>query len=194
MDDRTRESSETVLKHTLDRLSEREKQLIQKLLRREPVSRDIGQEFQEGLTVGQKLSDSIAHYAGSWPFIIFFFGFLGTWILINSLLLPSSGKAFDPYPYILLNLFLSMLAAVQAPIILMSANRQAAKDRAEAAHDYEINLKAELEVMSLHTKIDQMREEQLDSIVKIQEQQLLLLKQISDILAETRGDGPPETG
>ncbi len=163
-------------------------------MRKEHVSRDIGHEFDESLTFGQKVSDSIARSAGSWPFIIFFFIFLGTWIVINSLILPSSGKAFDPYPYILLNLFLSMLAAVQAPIILMSANRQAAKDRAEAAHDYEINLKAELEVMSLHAKIDQMREEQLNTIVNIQEQQLLLLRQINTILAETRQAPPSEAG
>ncbi len=194
MKDKTSESSETVFKHSLSRLSEREKQLIQKMLRKEPVSRDIGHEFDESLTFGQRVSDTIARSAGSWPFIIFFFVFLGTWIAINSLILPSSGKAFDPYPYILLNLFLSMLAAVQAPIILMSANRQAAKDRAEAAHDYEINLKAELEVMSLHTKIDQLREEQLDSILEIQEQQLLLLKQISDILVEARQEPPQEAG
>jgi uncharacterized membrane protein len=192
MDNTNRETSDTLSRHALERLSDREKHLIQKLLRKEHVSRDIGHEFDESLTLGQKVSDSIARSAGSWPFIIFFFIFLGTWIAINSLLLPASGRAFDPYPYILLNLFLSMLAAVQAPIILMSANRQAAKDRAEASHDYEINLKAELEVMSLHTKIDQLREEQLNTIVNIQEQQLLLLKQISDILAEARQEPPPQ--
>ena len=97
------------------------------------------------------------------------------WVALNALLLVNRGTTFDPYPYILLNLFLSMLAAIQAPIILMSQNRQSEKDRISAEHDYEVNLKAELEIMLLHEKIDLLREKQWDDLLKIQKEQLQLL-------------------
>ena len=97
------------------------------------------------------------------------------WVGLNAFLLISRGKTFDPYPYILLNLFLSMLAAIQAPIILMSQNRQSEKDRITAEHDYEVNLKAELEIMLLHDKIDRLRETQWDELLQIQKEQLKLL-------------------
>ncbi len=167
----------------LDQLGDRERHLFEKLLNRQHVSRDIGQEFQESLTFGQKISDSIASYAGSWPFVIGFLVVLVAWVSLNSFVLYPTGKAFDPYPYILLNLFLSMLAAIQAPIILMSQNRQASKDRIEVSHDYEVNLKAELEVMALHMKIDQLRDEQLAKMIELEEKHLETLEQIRDLLS-----------
>ena len=101
-------------------------------------------------TRGQRAADAVASFGGSWPFVGLFAATMLAWVGVNAVLLGTSGQTFDPYPYILLNLFLSMLAAIQAPIILMSQNRQGEKDRLSAAHDYEVNLKAEIEIMLLH--------------------------------------------
>ena len=125
-------------------------------LLRTRVSRNVNSEEEELLTFGQRIADRVASFGGSWTFIISFGVFLLVWVIVNTAILLS--KAFDPYPYILLNLFLSMLAALQAPVIMMSQNRQAAKDRLKADLDYEINLKAELEVAQLHRKIDHLTE------------------------------------
>jgi CRP/FNR family transcriptional regulator, cyclic AMP receptor protein len=126
------------------------------VLLRTHVSRNPNLEEEERLTFGQRVADRVATFGGSWTFIISFGVFLFIWIVINSIVLLS--RAFDPYPYILLNLFLSMLAALQAPVIMMSQNRQAAKDRLKADLDYEVNLKAELEVAQLHRKLDHLTE------------------------------------
>ena len=115
----------------------------------------------------------VAEFGGSWTFISLFGAVLAVWALINTVVLIFG--AFDPFPFIFLNLMLSMLAAVQAPIILMSQNRQAAKDRLTAQHDYEVNLKAELEIMALHDKFDQMRNEQLAQMLAKHEEQIKLL-------------------
>jgi uncharacterized membrane protein len=131
---------------------------------------------QETLTTGQNLSDKIARFGGSWTFIILFFLILIVWIVLNSLL--PAGETFDPYPFILMNLVLSCIAALQAPIIMMSQNRQEEKDRQRAQNDYLINLKAELEIRSLHQKFDLVMEDQLKTLYEIQQQQLDLLKQI----------------
>ena len=100
------------------------------------------------------------------------------WVLLNSFILAKRGDSFDPYPYILLNLFLSMFASVQAPLILMSQNRQNIKDRLDAAHDYEVNLKAELEILSLHEKIDDLRESKWMELIEIQQKQIELLTRL----------------
>jgi uncharacterized membrane protein len=137
------------------------------------------------MTFGQKLADKVASFGGSWTFISIFAAVLVVWILLNSLILVRLGSgAFDPYPYILLNLFLSMLAAIQAPIILMSQNRQAYKDRMSAEHDYEVNLKAELEIMTLHEKIDLLRESQWGELISIQQEQLDLLGRLTKDLTK----------
>ncbi len=125
--------------------------------------------------VGERAADAVARFGGSWAFITLFGATLLAWVALNTFLVASRGKTFDPYPFILLNLFLSMLAAVQAPIILMSQNRQAEKDRLNAEHDYEVNLKAELEIMLLHEKVDRLREGQWTQLLALQEQQLALL-------------------
>ena len=125
-------------------------------LLRTRVSRNLNVEEQERMTLGQRVADKVATFGGSWPFIFIFGGILLFWVLLNSTALLA--RHFDPYPYILLNLFLSMLAAVQAPVIMMSQNRQSAKDRLKGDLDYEVNLKAELEVAQLHRKVDNLYE------------------------------------
>ena len=109
----------------------------------------------------------MAKFGGSWAFIMLFAAVLVCWVVLNSYILINYNKAFDPYPYILLNLFLSMLASIQAPVILMSQNRQGEKDRLNAEHDYEVNLKAELEIMLLHEKVDLLREGQWSELLII---------------------------
>src|SRR6476646_9676715 len=119
---------------------ESELRVIERLTQRLHISRDAGRAFEAKLTFGQRLADRIAMFGGSWTFIMIFLGTLVGWIVLNTVVLGRSGKAFDVYPYIVLNLILSMLAAVQAPVIMMSQNRYAAKDRVAAEHDYEVNL------------------------------------------------------
>lgn len=124
-----------------------------------PLSRNINQQFDEQLTFGDKLADKMTSFAGSWRFISFCGIFLGFWVAMNLYLLS---LPFDPFPFILLNLFLSTIAALQAPIIMMSQNRQSIKDRLQAEHDYQINLKAEAEVAELHRKVDEINEKLWD--------------------------------
>jgi uncharacterized membrane protein len=136
-------------------MQKRSKDLVaQHIAERRPVSRSEA-ELDDDATFGQIAADAVARFGGSWTFIGLFALVLVSWVLLNSwLLLRAGGKPFDPFPYILLNLFLSMLASIQAPVILMSQNRQGEKDRLTAQNDYEVNLKAELEIMALHEKMD----------------------------------------
>ena len=135
---------------------------------------------QEQLTRGQRISDKVARFGGSWMFIIFFGIVLLVWILFNVL----APEKFDPYPFILMNLILSTIAALQAPVIMMSQNRQEEKDRKRAENDYLINLKAELELRSLHQKVDLLLEEQIKTLFEIQARQMEMLKNISDQLTK----------
>jgi uncharacterized membrane protein len=130
----------------------------------------------EPLKVGDRISDKVASFGGSWKFIIIFFTILSGWILINGLYFLF--KPFDPYPYILLNLILSCLAAIQAPIIMMSQNRQEMKDRIRAENDYKINLKSEIEIRTLHEKVDHLLLEQWSKMMRIQEIQIEILEEI----------------
>lgn len=133
-----------------------------------PISRDAADVADELSTSGERLADTVAAVGGSWGFIIAFFFVLAGWILLNTDVLAHWQMAFDPYPYIFLNLMLSMLAAVQAPIILMSQNRQATKGRVAASLDFEVNLRAELEILRLHEKIDQAVAQRLDAVIASQ--------------------------
>jgi uncharacterized membrane protein len=142
----------------------------------EMVSRNVNEEFDVKATLGQRLADRMASFGGSWTFIIIFMTVLIVWIAINTVALLS--KPFDPYPYILLNLVLSCLAAIQAPVILMSQNRQEEKDRVRADHDYRVNLKAEFEIRSLHEKIDHMLVHQWQRLMEIQQVQTDLLSEL----------------
>lgn len=121
---------------------------------RNPAARNVNVEEEERLTFGERVADKVAAFGGSWTFIIFFGTVMVSWVIVNSIILAR--RAFDPFPYILLNLFLSMLAAIQAPVIMMSQNRQAAKDRLKADIQYDVNLKAELEIAQLHQKVDRI--------------------------------------
>ena len=136
-------------------LGDQEQKVIESIANKEPLPENINLLFHENLTVGQKLADKVASFGGSWTFIILFSMLMFIWIGVNSWLVLAD-KAFDPYPYILLNLALSTLAAMQAPIIMMSPNRQAAKDRFEIAANYEISLKTDIEITRLHEKIDEL--------------------------------------
>jgi uncharacterized membrane protein len=148
------------------------------------LSENIEEAIGEKLTVGQKLADKIASFGGSWSFIIIFFGFILVWMGINIWYLAT--KSFDPYPFILLNLILSCLAAIQAPIIMMSQNRKEQKDRLRSENDYKINLKAELEIKLLSEKIDHMIVHQNKKLLEIQELQTDYLE---DLMNEIKGKG-----
>lgn len=158
---------------------EAERRVIEQLTRRQHVSREPGRAFDATLTLGQRLADRIAAFGGSWTFILLFLGVLAAWIALNTVvLIRVGGQPFDAYPFIFLNLILSMLAALQAPVIMMSQNRHAAKDRLAAEHDYEVNLKAELEILALHQKVDDLREQQWAELVAMQRQQIELLTKL----------------
>ncbi len=158
MDDRVRELAERLLRSGYDDLPEREQRVLRRIAARAAISRNVNETFHERLTYGQRVADRVATFGGSWTFIFLFAGVIIAWVAVNGWLVT---QPKDPYPFVFLNLILSMLAAVQAPVIMMSQNRQAAKDRAIAAHDYEVNLKAELEIMSLHEKLDDLRQREL---------------------------------
>ncbi len=144
------------------------------------LSENIQEEMEADLTIGQRIADRVAAFGGSWLFILLFFGFIFCWILANMWLLAS--KAFDPYPFILLNLLLSCIAAIQAPIIMMSQNRQEQKDRQRSEHDYKINLKAELEIKLLGEKIDHLLVHQNKKLLEIQDLQIDYLEDLMRVL------------
>jgi len=181
-----REVAEQLFHKKYEDLGEREKKVNRHLAERTHIAKNTSQEFAEQMTFGQRIADRVAAFGGSWAFISLFGGVLLFWVLLNSFLLLEINRTFDPYPYILLNLVLSMLAAIQAPVILMSQNRQAQRDRLDAEHDYEVNLKAELEIMALHQKIDLLREKQWSDLVAIQQEQLKLLSQLTEDAKKTQ--------
>lgn len=147
------------LRRQPDALSEQENRVLASAVAREPISRDVNEAVAKEQSFGDRLADTIARVGGSWTFIIIALAFLVLWTLGNTWLLGRD--SFDPYPYIFLNLVLSMVAALQAPVIMMSQNRQSERDRLDASHDYEVNLKAEIEIMALHEKLDEMRHSQI---------------------------------
>ncbi len=153
-----------------------EKEVLSSLEEQELLSKNIELDVDEKWSVGQRLADRVARFGGSWTFLLSFAAFVVLWIGVNSVVLYS--RPPDPYPYILLNLLLSCLAAIQAPVILMSQNRQEAKDRLRSQHDYQVNLKAELEIRHLHEKIDHLLIHQWDRLAEIQEIQLELLSEL----------------
>lgn len=167
-------------------LTEREKRVLAQIHERRPISRNTNREFDATATFGERVADRVASFGGSWTFILLFGGVLVVWVILNSFVLVRAGDAFDPYPYILLNLVLSMLAALQAPVIMMSQNRQAAKDRLDAAHDYEVNLKSEIEIRHLHDKLDCLRDRDWAELVAMQQEQIRML---SELLEERSGGG-----
>lgn len=163
-------------------LDELENEVIRSISENKILSEKIDFSFQETLTFGERVADRIAEFGGSWRFIITFFTFIMVWIISNIWWL--SNKTFDPYPFILLNLILSCLAAVQAPIIMMSQNRQEAKDRMRSEHDYKINLKAELEIQLLHKKVDHLLIHQSKRLLEIQRIQTEMMEAVLKRLPE----------
>ncbi len=188
MNNHLRDLAYKLLRTSFDLLPEHEQQVIRRIAERVHISRNTNQEFEQGLTFGQRVADQVAAFGGSWTFILLFCVIMVVWLLANSYVLAARGGAFDPYPCILLNLVLSMLAALQAPVIMMSQNRQAARDRLDAAHDYEVNLKAELEVLGLHQKLDALREQQWAELLALQHEQI---KCLTDLLAQRQAGASP---
>ena len=153
------ELASRLMARSLASLSDVEKRILQSAIDRKPVSVDTNAVYSKRQSFGERIADSIARVGGSWTFILGFIVFLIVWTVTNSILLGR--ESFDPYPFIFLNLILSMIAALQAPVIMMSQNRQAERDRIDAGHDYEVNLKAEIDIMALHEKLDELRHREL---------------------------------
>jgi len=158
-------------------LSDLEREVFESLQQHEIVSVNVEEDFLQDLTFGQRVSDQISEFGGSWKFIGLFALILVVWIAINAHAVLSA--PFDPYPYILLNLVLSCLAAIQAPVIMMSQNRQEARDRLRSQSDYRVNLKAELEIRQLHEKLDHLISRQWDRLMEIQAIQTEIMSEIS---------------
>ncbi len=168
---------EQAIKEQRGEISAIEQAVLDSLEEQEVLSRNINPEFDQTLTFGQRLADKVADFGGSWGFIMIFGGVLAIWIAINSIALIK--RPFDPFPYILLNLFLSCIAAIQAPIIMMSQNRQEAKDRMRSEHDYQVNLKAEIEIRQLHLKMDQLINHSWRRLLEIQQVQVDLMEDMA---------------
>lgn len=166
MDDEVIRLARQLLDSGLAGFSEREQRVILHIAKRLQVARNVNNILEEQQTFGEHLADRVAQLGGSWLFITIFTGLLITWVVVNTVALARFGGGFDPYPYIFLNLILSMVAALQAPVILMSQNRQTARDRLAAGLDYEVNLKAEVEIMALHEKLDRIRLEHLEKMLR----------------------------
>lgn len=170
---------EEILKQERGALTKLEKEVLQSLEEHEIFSENINEEFEEALTFGERLADKIAKFGGSWIFISFFLFVLFSWMGINSFQFFQK-QPFDPYPYILLNLVLSCLAAIQAPIIMMSQNRQVSKDRLSQENDYQVNLKAELHIRHLNSRLDHFMKhlwQKMHEIVRVQEEILQELEE-----------------
>jgi uncharacterized membrane protein len=174
-----------IIKEEVGELSDLEKEVLESLQRHEVLASNTEQEFEQDRSFGEKLSDKIAAFGGSWKFLILFSFFLLAWITMNSLVM--FWRPADPYPFILLNLLLSCLAAVQAPIIMMSQNRQEQKDRLRSQHDYQVNLKAELEIRLIHEKLDHLLIRQWQRLMEIQATQIEEIGDIKQSLAKRSG-------
>jgi uncharacterized membrane protein len=169
---------EEAIKQDKGELTELDNQVIKSIREQELLTKNINDEYDKTATLGERLADKIADFGGSWRFISIFVIVLFLWVSVNTTLFFL--KPFDPYPYIFLNLILSCLAAIQAPVIMMSQNRQESKDRLRAEHDYKVNLKAELEIRHLHEKVDHLLMNQWQRLLEIQEIQTQLMEELTD--------------
>ncbi len=169
------ETAKRFLAKELEKLSEQERQIVERFINRGRVARNVAREFEEALTFGQRLADRFAQVIGSWRFIIIQTAMLAVWITLN---ITAYVYRWDPYPFILLNLAMSFQAAYAAPILMMSQNRQAEKDHLQATNDYEVNLKAELEIMQLHEKFNELRDSSWVELVRMQQQQIEMLERL----------------
>ena len=167
------------------KLGDLERSTLARWIKREGRVQDPNQVFDDQMTFGQRIADQVARFGGSWTFIGIFLFLMMIWMILNSELKAK----WDPYPFILLNLVLSCLAALQAPVIMMSQNRQSAKDRVMANNDYEVNLRAEIEIQKLHAKLDEQREGDWKNLIEVQQRQIELLNEIIRDLRSARGEG-----
>lgn len=175
------------LSREMDQLSDLEKKVLDSMADHSVISDNPDEADTEKTTFGEHIADKVASFGGSWTFIIIFTSFLIGWIILNAFWLMNKG--FDPYPFILLNLLLSCLAAMQAPIIMMSQNRQADKDRKRAKEDYMVNLKSELEVRVLHEKLDHLMMYQQQELIEIQKIQIDMLTDILKRIEKSKTKG-----
>ena len=169
---------EAAIKQDKGELTALEAQVVESLKAEELLAKNLNVEYEQQITLGEKLADKLADFGGSWRFIGIFGGVLFLWVAVNTALVLE--KPFDPYPFIFLNLVLSCLAAIQAPVIMMSQNRQESKDRLRAEYDYRVNLKAELEIRHLHEKIDHLLMNQWQRLLEIQKIQTDLMEELSE--------------
>lgn len=167
---------ESLIESERGELSSIEKEVIDSLRQHELLAINVDVESEKMWSFGEKLSDRMANFGGSWVFLVGFGVFMAAWIIMNSIVLY--WRPIDPFPYILLNLLLSCLAAIQAPIIMMSQRRQEAKDRLRSQHDYQVNLKAELEIRHMNEKLDHLLSHQWERLVQIQQVQIQMLSQL----------------
>jgi uncharacterized membrane protein len=168
---------EQLLARERSELSNLDRQVVESLAREDTVTRNIETTWEKGRTLGERVADFVAEFGGSWNFILWFFFVLLVWVGFN--IWVANWAVFDPYPFILLNLMLSCLAAIQAPIIMMSQNRQEAKDRLRSQNDYRVNLKAEFEIRHLHEKLDHLINRQWERLAEIQQIQLEILEELA---------------
>ena len=169
------ETAKRFLAKEIEKLSEQELQVVERFIHRGLIARNVAHEFEEQLTAGQRVADRVAEIIGSWRFIIIQSMLLAVWVALN---ITAYIYRWDPYPFILLNLALSFQAAYSAPIIMMSQNRQSEKDHQQAKNDYEVNLKAELEIMQLHEKFNDLRDSSWVDLVRMQQRQIELLERL----------------
>ncbi|HEB67366.1 MAG TPA: DUF1003 domain-containing protein [Gammaproteobacteria bacterium] len=175
---------EDLLEKDLGELDELEKEVVESLRENELLSENLNEEYEKHLTLGDRIADKVAEFGGSWTFIGWFALFILVWIGINTWVLI--WRPFDPYPFILLNLLLSLLAAIQAPIIMMSQNRQEDRDRMRAENDYQVNLKSEVEVRIISEKLDQLLHHEMRRFLEIQQIQTDMLNELQERLQKTR--------
>ncbi|MEN3334336.1 MAG: hypothetical protein V7641_3701 [Blastocatellia bacterium] len=175
------ETAKKFLARELERLNEQEREIVHRFINRKGVARNVEREFADQLSLGERVADRFATVMGSWPFIIFQSIILAIWVALN---LAAYINHWDPYPFILLNLALSFQAAYAAPIIMMSQNRQADKDRLQSKTDYEVNLKAEMEIMQLHEKFNELRDHYWADLVRMQQQQIDMLERLVNQLCK----------
>jgi len=170
-----RETARKFLARELEKLNQDEREIVERFITKGRVARNVAKEFEEHLSFGQRVADRVAETMGSWTFIIIQSCVLLMWIAFN---VAAYVNHWDPYPFILLNLGLSFQAAYAAPIIMMSQNRQADKDRMQTRNDYEVDLKAEMEIMQLHEKFNELRDSYWADLVRMQQQQIEMLERI----------------
>lgn len=178
------ETAKRFLAKELEKLSEAERLVVERFINRGRVARNVAREFEEKLTFGQRVADRFAQVIGSWRFIIIQSAMLAVWIALN---ITAYVYRWDPYPFFLLNLAMSFQAAYAAPILMMSQNRQAEKDHLQAKNDYEVNLKAELKIMQLHEKFNELRDSLWVDLMRTQQRQIEMLERL---VAENRAPKP----